>query len=96
MFSLQVKLFFRIVTSAKKFHITEIYLLTLIIFGLAVLGWQNTCETVENIAATLAALNTEIDISIMYRGLGPKSTYNLVSVVRISSSSLLPEDWFPT
>ncbi|CAH8351983.1 unnamed protein product [Eruca vesicaria subsp. sativa] len=46
-----------------------------------VLGWQNTCESVEDIAATLAALNTEIDISIMYRGLDPKSTYSLASVV---------------
>ncbi|KAL0684618.1 hypothetical protein Bca4012_051466 [Brassica carinata] len=47
----------------------------------AVLGWQNTCESVEDIAATLAALNTEIDISIMYRGLDPKSIYSLASVV---------------
>ncbi|KAF8080825.1 hypothetical protein N665_0920s0008 [Sinapis alba] len=46
-----------------------------------VLGWQNTCESVEDIAATLAALNTEIDISIMYRGLDPKSIYSLASVV---------------
>ncbi|KAL1187950.1 hypothetical protein V5N11_009264 [Cardamine amara subsp. amara] len=46
-----------------------------------VLGWQNTCETVEDISATLAALNTEIDISILYRGLDPKSTYSLVSMV---------------
>ncbi|CAN8278161.1 unnamed protein product [Cochlearia groenlandica] len=46
-----------------------------------VLGWQNTCETVQDIAATLAALNTEIDISIIYRGLEPKCTYRLVSVV---------------
>ncbi|KAJ0241687.1 hypothetical protein HA466_0210770 [Hirschfeldia incana] len=46
-----------------------------------VLGWQNTCESVEDIVATLAALNTEIDISIMYPGLDPKSTYSLASVV---------------
>ncbi|CAN8254919.1 unnamed protein product [Cochlearia groenlandica] len=46
-----------------------------------VLGWQNTCESVEDISATLAALNTEIDISVMYRGLDPKCTYRLVSVV---------------
>ncbi|KAG2311533.1 hypothetical protein Bca52824_023090 [Brassica carinata] len=44
-------------------------------------GWQNTCESVEDIAATIAALNTEIDISVIYRGLDPKSTYSLASVV---------------
>ncbi|KAF8087042.1 hypothetical protein N665_0601s0008 [Sinapis alba] len=46
-----------------------------------ILGWQNTCESVEDIAATLAALNTEIDISVIYRGLDPNSTYSLASVV---------------
>ncbi|XP_010550646.1 PREDICTED: uncharacterized protein LOC104821450 [Tarenaya hassleriana] len=46
-----------------------------------VMGWQNTCETAEDIVATLEALNTEIDISIMYRGLDSKNTYSLVSVV---------------
>lgn len=46
-----------------------------------VLGWQNTCESVEDIKATLAALSTEIDLSILYRGLDPKNNRRLVSVV---------------
>uniref|UniRef100_A0A803L904 USP domain-containing protein n=1 Tax=Chenopodium quinoa TaxID=63459 RepID=A0A803L904_CHEQI len=47
----------------------------------AVLGWQNTCESVDDIAATLSALATEIDISVLYRGLDPKNVHRLVSVV---------------
>ncbi|GLT46395.1 hypothetical protein SLA2020_201490 [Shorea laevis] len=46
-----------------------------------VLGWQNTHESAEDISATLAALNTEIDISTLYRGLDPKNKHSLVSVV---------------
>ncbi|KAI5426224.1 hypothetical protein KIW84_031882 [Lathyrus oleraceus] len=45
------------------------------------LGWQNTCENVDDITATLEALSAKIDISVLYRGLSPKSTHNLVSVV---------------
>ncbi|XP_024976124.1 uncharacterized protein LOC112514052 isoform X1 [Cynara cardunculus var. scolymus] len=46
-----------------------------------VLGWQNTCESVEDIKATLAALSTEIDLSVLYRGLDPRNKRSLVSVV---------------
>ncbi|CAL5327163.1 unnamed protein product [Camellia sinensis] len=45
-----------------------------------VMGWQNTCESAEDIASTLAALDTEIDIGVLYRGLDPKNKHSLVSV----------------
>ncbi|XP_052176364.1 uncharacterized protein LOC127790750 isoform X4 [Diospyros lotus] len=46
-----------------------------------VLGWQNTCESAEDITATLAALATEVDIGVLYRGLDPQNKRCLVSVV---------------
>ncbi|KAH9608754.1 hypothetical protein KSS87_019418 [Heliosperma pusillum] len=47
----------------------------------AVLGWQNTCENLDDIKLTLATLSTEIDISKLYRGLDPQNSHHLVSVV---------------
>ncbi|KAJ8536431.1 hypothetical protein K7X08_034832 [Anisodus acutangulus] len=46
-----------------------------------VLGWQNTCESVGDIKATLSALSTEVDIGVLYRGLDPKNKHSLISVV---------------
>ncbi|KAJ6749130.1 INACTIVE UBIQUITIN CARBOXYL-TERMINAL HYDROLASE 53-LIKE [Salix purpurea] len=46
-----------------------------------VLGWRKTCESINDIKATLAALSTEIDISVFCRGLDLKNIHSLVSVV---------------
>ncbi|XP_019152794.1 PREDICTED: uncharacterized protein LOC109149467 isoform X2 [Ipomoea nil] len=46
-----------------------------------VIGWKNTCESLDDIRATLSALSTEIDISVPYHGLDPKNKHHLVSVV---------------
>uniref|UniRef100_A0A7N0TYL4 USP domain-containing protein n=1 Tax=Kalanchoe fedtschenkoi TaxID=63787 RepID=A0A7N0TYL4_KALFE len=48
---------------------------------ITVLGWQKARESSEDIMATLAALNTEINISVLYRGVDPNNKYRLVSVV---------------
>ncbi|KAL8091545.1 uncharacterized protein LOC141692568 isoform X2 [Apium graveolens] len=46
-----------------------------------VLGWQTTCESVDDIRSTLAALATDIDIGLLYRGLDPENRHRLISVV---------------
>ncbi|XP_026443657.1 uncharacterized protein LOC113343738 isoform X1 [Papaver somniferum] len=47
----------------------------------AVLGWQNTCESADDIKATVAALTTELDVAVLFRGLDPGNKHRLVSVV---------------
>lgn len=54
-----------------------------IIYLVAVLGWQKTRENADDITATLAALSTKIDMSVLYRGLDPDHIHNLVSVVGV-------------
>nr|XP_017228124.1 PREDICTED: inactive ubiquitin carboxyl-terminal hydrolase 53-like [Daucus carota subsp. sativus] len=54
-----------------------------------VLGWQNTCENIDDIRATLAALATEIDIGVLYQGLDLNNRHCLISVVYTTSYSTL-------
>ncbi|KAG5618238.1 hypothetical protein H5410_018062 [Solanum commersonii] len=48
-----------------------------------VLGWQNTCESVGDITATLSALSTEVYIGVLYHGLAPKNKHCLISMVNL-------------
>ncbi|XP_071909441.1 uncharacterized protein [Coffea arabica] len=46
-----------------------------------VLGWQNTCEHVDDITGTLTALSTEMDISVLYRGLDLKNRFAITGSI---------------
>ncbi|KAK1308236.1 hypothetical protein QJS10_CPA09g00223 [Acorus calamus] len=45
-----------------------------------VLGWQNSCESADDISATLATLTTEVNIAMLYDALHPGNRHKLVSV----------------
>ena len=45
-------------------------------------GWANGQESVDDISSTVDAIDTQIDVSVIYRGLPDHHIVNLVSVVR--------------
>ncbi|MED6139064.1 hypothetical protein PIB30_080340 [Stylosanthes scabra] len=49
-------------------------------FDVLVLGWKNTCECAHARTTIVATLHTQIDISLQYRGLDPKSTHSFGSL----------------
>lgn len=55
---------------------------------LAVLGWQKTCESADDISATLAAISTELDIGVLYRGIDKGNKHRLISVVYLNEPQL--------
>ncbi|KAG6512868.1 hypothetical protein ZIOFF_031002 [Zingiber officinale] len=47
----------------------------------AVLGWQSTTESADDISATLAAITTDVDIGVLYCGIDKGSEHSLISMV---------------
>lgn len=51
------------------------------------LGWQNGRESFEDISVTVDAIDVDMDIGVVYRGLDEGSRHRLVSVVSISNET---------
>lgn len=47
------------------------------------LGWQNGRESFEDISVTVDAIDVDVDIGVVYRGLDEGSQHHLVSVVSV-------------
>lgn len=52
------------------------------------MGWANKRESVDNISSTLAAIDTKINVSVIYSGLPKRHNVNLVSVVSVGKQGL--------
>ncbi|XP_026392829.1 inactive ubiquitin carboxyl-terminal hydrolase 53-like [Papaver somniferum] len=51
----------------------------------AVLDWESTWESADDLSATLEAPTTELDVAYLYRGINVGSEYHLVSMVCFSA-----------
>ncbi|PKA49357.1 hypothetical protein AXF42_Ash014259 [Apostasia shenzhenica] len=50
----------------------------------AVLGWQNTNESLDDISATLKAITNDVDIGVLYSGVDLGRKHSLVSVCMVT------------
>ena len=50
---------------------------------IAVLIWETASASIEDISATLNALTTQIDMTVLHEGLDPRNMHSLISMVNL-------------